>query len=205
MSSPGIGPGPRPSRGRVRIRHTPRTMFSCSTSPRIRTPSCRFEVCRARPSHSRSAQVARPGIEPGPRASEALVRSGTLTGQMFQYLDLESNQDLNFRTVGHRRAAVVYGPLHYRDMEPTAGFAPASIGLQNRCLTVWPRRQARARGFEPRPPVLEAGCSPRSTLVLINGRAAQRKVRRRDVRDGQQLARVRGIVNRVGMVEFLRP
>src|SRR5262245_27031619 len=50
-------------------------------------------------------------------------------------------------------------------MEPTAGVAPASIGLQNRCLAVRPRRQARARGFEPRPPVLEAGYSPRSTLV----------------------------------------
>jgi hypothetical protein len=108
--------------------------------------------------HTRKAQVARPGIEPGPRASEALVRSGTLTGHQFQYLDLESNQDLNFRTV-------LCGPLHYRDMEPTAGFAPASIGLQNRCLAIRPRRQARARGFEPRPPVLEAGCSPRSTLV----------------------------------------
>ena len=108
--------------------------------------------------HTRKAQVARPGIEPGLRASEALVRSGTLTGHRCQYLDLESNQDLNFRTVP-------CGPLHYRDMEPTAGVAPASIGLQNRCLAVRPRRQARARGFEPRPPVLEAGCSPRSTLV----------------------------------------
>ena len=137
---------------------TPRGQrLSFSTSPRSRTPSCRFEVCRAHPSHSQG-EVARPGIEPGLAASEAGVRSGTLTGQMFQYLDLESNQDLNFRTVP-------CGPLHYRDMEPTAGFAPASIGLQNRCLSVRPRRQARARGFEPRPPVLEAGCSPRSTLV----------------------------------------
>ena len=109
--------------------------------------------------HTRKAQVARPGIEPGPTASEAGMRSGTLTGQIFQYLDLESNQDLNFRTVP-------CGPLHYRDMEPTAGFAPASAGLQDRRLSIIePRRQARARGFEPRPPVLEAGCSPRSTLV----------------------------------------
>ena len=167
MSSPGIEPGLRPSQGRVRIRHTPRTHARSTariagarceiTSPGNRTPSGRFEVCRAHPSHSQGA-VARPGIEPGPTASEAGVRSGTLTGQIFQYLDLESNQDLNFRTVP-------CGPLHYRDMEPTAGVAPALIGLQNRCLAVRPRRQARARGFEPRPPVLEAGCSPRSTLV----------------------------------------
>ena len=33
--------------------------------------------------HTRKAQVARPGIEPDLRASEALVLSGTLTGQMF--------------------------------------------------------------------------------------------------------------------------
>jgi hypothetical protein len=116
--------------------------------------------------HTRKAQIARSGIEPDLRTSEVLVRSGTLTGHRVQYLDLESNQDLNFRTVGHRRVAVVYGPLHYRDMEPTAGFAPASAGLQDRRLSIFePRRQARARGFEPRPPVLEAGCSPRSTLV----------------------------------------
>ena len=68
--------------------------------------------------HTRKAQVARSGIEPDLRASEALVRSGTLTGHRVHYLDLESNQNLNFRTV-------LCGPLHYRDMEPTAGFAPA--------------------------------------------------------------------------------
>jgi hypothetical protein len=30
-----------------------------------------------------------------------------------------------------------------------------------------PRRQARARGVEPRPPALETGCRPRSTLVYL--------------------------------------
>lgn len=33
VSSPGIEPGPRPSQGRMRIRHTPRTFLS-KTSPR---------------------------------------------------------------------------------------------------------------------------------------------------------------------------
>ena len=52
---------------------------------------------------------------------------------------------------------------------PTAGFAPASTGLQDRRLAVRPRRlfefQAGARGFEPRRMALEAICSPRSTLL----------------------------------------
>jgi len=127
MPSPGIEPGLRPSQGRVRIRHTPRTMSSIprrGVEPRLADSKSAVLV-----HHTRKAQVARPGIEPGLRASEALVRSGTLTGQVFQYLDLESNQDLNFRKVP-------CGPLHYRDMEPTTGFAPASAGLQNRRLSM---------------------------------------------------------------------
>ena len=53
---------------------TPRGQcLSFSTPPRSRTPSCRFEVCRAL-RHTRKAQVARPGIEPDLRASEALER-----------------------------------------------------------------------------------------------------------------------------------
>ena len=53
---------------------------------------------------------------------------------LWKHLDLESNQDLDFRKVGHRRAAVVYDPLHHRDVGPTTGFAPASSGLQDRRL-----------------------------------------------------------------------
>ena len=51
MSSPGIEPGPRPSQGRVRVRHTPRTS--------IETGRCR---------------APHPGIEPGLAASKAAVR-----------------------------------------------------------------------------------------------------------------------------------
>jgi hypothetical protein len=48
MPSPGIEPGLRPSRGRVRIRHTPRTKHACRQSPtresnpalRLRRPPC---------------------------------------------------------------------------------------------------------------------------------------------------------------------
>ena len=52
-------------------------------------------------------------------------------------------------------------------VEPTTGFAPASAGLQNRCLLQSSHvgQSARARGVEPRGAVLEAAGSPRSTLV----------------------------------------
>lgn len=46
VPSPGIEPGLRPSRGRVRIRHTPKT-FPKSAPPRNRTPSSSSEDCRA--------------------------------------------------------------------------------------------------------------------------------------------------------------
>src|SRR4051812_36018835 len=118
MPSPGIGPGPRPSQGRVRIRHTPRTMFMLQYLAEESNLVLQIRSLPCSSVHTRKAQVARPGIEPGLAASEAGVRSGTLTGQIFQYLDLESNQDLNLRTVP-------CVPLHHRDMEPTAGFAPA--------------------------------------------------------------------------------
>ena len=77
-------------------------------------------------------RVSRPGLEPGPGASEAPMRSATPSG---------------------------------RTVEPTTGLAPASSGLQDRCLSVRPRRQARARGVKPRAAGLESACSPRSTLV----------------------------------------
>ena len=84
VSSPGVEPGLRPSRGRVQIPHTPRTC--------LRSVPCRG--IEPRPAVSRTAmrsstpagqhrKVARPGIEPGLTASEAGVRSGTLTGHIF--------------------------------------------------------------------------------------------------------------------------
>src|SRR6185295_11450994 len=39
------------------------------------------------------------------------------------------------------------------------------VTILDQLFVVGPRRQARARGVEPRGPDLEAGCSPRSTLV----------------------------------------
>ena len=75
-----------------------------------------------------ASRVARSGIEPDPAASEAAVRSNTPTSQIVEYPDLESNQNLDFRRVP-------CGPLHHQgSREPTAGFAPASSGLQDRRL-----------------------------------------------------------------------
>ena len=89
VSQPGIEPGLRASRARVRIRHTPRTCVceggvanrihpaSCgpsgsstmrgqkSTPPRNRTSSDRFEVCHAIHHTRRASSAARPGFEPG--------------------------------------------------------------------------------------------------------------------------------------------
>jgi hypothetical protein len=119
VSSPGIEPGPRPSQGRMRIRHNPRTYFSkypaeeSNLVRQIRSLSC----CPSHPQGVRLFRsVARPGIEPGPTASEARApprsggrRSGTLTGQIIpQYPDLELNQDQDLRSV-------LCDPLHHRD------------------------------------------------------------------------------------------
>ena len=84
-------------------------MLFVSTSPGSRTPSCGFEDHRA-VHHTRKAccRVARPGIEPGPTASEAVMRSNTLTSQICQHPDLDSNQDQDLRRV-------LCCPLHHLD------------------------------------------------------------------------------------------
>ena len=47
------------------------------------------------------------------------------------------------------------------NMGPTTGFAPASTGLQIRCLAIRPRRhRAGVQGIEPCGAVLEAACFP---------------------------------------------
>src|SRR5262245_33351233 len=75
MPSLGIEPNPRPSQGRVRIRHTPRT---------AEVVSCRLsavsEIVLLTTDH-RSLKISRPGLEPGPGASEAPMQSATPSGQ----------------------------------------------------------------------------------------------------------------------------
>ena len=109
-----------------------------SASPTNRTSSCSFEDCRAVPAHSQGDSlrvISRLGIEPGPGPSEGPMRSATPSGQ-----NSPSRADDWIRTSIDRftRPAPFY---------------------------VEPRRQARARGVEPRPPALETDCSPRSTPV----------------------------------------
>ena len=138
MSSPGIEPGLRPSQGRVRIRHTPRTFRANSvTPPRNRTSSCSFEGCRAI-RHTRRATI-------------------------MQYPDLESNQDLDLRRVQcdplHHRD---------RSQSRRLDSHQHDAGLRDRRLSQSSHvgNQARAQGFEPRAAALETACSPRSTLVI---------------------------------------
>ena len=119
---------------------TPRgRLFVFSASPRNRTSSCSFEGCRAI-RHTREAThspVSRPGLEPGPGASEAPMRSARPSGR-----------------AGRRREAV-------GRRTRTFFLRPQFSGLSS--------VPARARGVEPRPPALETGCSPRSTLVWQAG------------------------------------
>ena len=145
VSSPGVEPGLRPSQGRVRIRHTPRT--------------CCFRVpCRGiEPGH-------RPQV--GPAVSRTAVLSGTLAGHQLS-VSRPAKRTRAWTFGGSNAIRYTIGASLVS--EPTTGFAPASSGLQNRRLSqsshVGKHHAARARGVEPRATVLEAVCSPRSTLV----------------------------------------
>ena len=108
-----------------------------STPPRNRTSSDRFDVCHA-VHHTRRAfviSVARPGIEPGPTASEADMLSGTPTGHVVKYPDLESNQDQDLRRV-------LCCPLHHRDVRADDWICTSITPLTRRMpFSVEPRRQ----------------------------------------------------------------
>ena len=94
-------------------------MSFVSTPPRSRTPSCSSEDCRA-VRHTRRAflfLVARPGIEPGPTASEAVVPSITPTGYI---QGIPTWSRTRTKTLGGSCA------IHYTigTQEPTTGLAP---------------------------------------------------------------------------------
>ncbi len=99
------------------------------------------------------------------------------TRKATQYPDLDSNQDLKLRRLGRRRHGRRWSTIRYTSgtrsffSAPTTGFA-ISLFTRQAPFSVEPRRQARVRGFEPRAPALETGCSPRSTLVLPKDFAA---------------------------------
>jgi hypothetical protein len=118
-----------------------------NTSPRSRTSSGSFEDCHAsvtparRLRHNTKIAISRPGIEPGPGASETPMRSFTPSGHFFRRMKDEGGR-----------------------MSRRRGRGPTSFG-SSFILPPSSFPRARARGVEPRGAVLEAACSPRSTLV----------------------------------------
>ena len=137
-----------------------------SVLARNRTWTSTFAGLHAHPAHPEDVNnllAARRGVEPRLAVSRTAVRSGTLAGCVNQYPDLDLNQGLDLRRV-QCKSATPSGQA-----EPTTGFAPASAGLQDRCLPQSSHvgKPARVRGVEPRGAVLEAAGSPRSTLVGI--------------------------------------
>jgi hypothetical protein len=174
VSPPGIEPDLRASRARVRIRHTPATSFFVQHPAEESNLVRQIRSLPCRPSHSQGVitrSVSRPGLEPGPGHRSAwmpigrfggsnAIRYTTGTCSCCKRRNLESNQDQDLRRV-------LCCPLHHRDTRAD-DWIRTSINRFTRPapFSVEPRRhKARARGVEPRPPVLEAGCSPRSTLV----------------------------------------
>ena len=163
-----------------KIHHTPRTNSSAPCRG-IERASGRFEVCHA-VHHTRRVcvSVARPGIEPGPGtarrviASEADMRSGTLTGHIVKGVATwKRNSTKTFGESGTARApcaawsAVVGCPLHHRDTRAddwirTRINRPRKVTQSRPApFSVEPRRhQAGVQGVEPCWAVLEAACFP---------------------------------------------
>ena len=170
VSPPGIEPDLRASRAHVRIRHTPATLFFVQHPAEESNLVRQIRSLPCRPSHSQGVicqSVSRPGLEPGPGPSEGPMLSATPPGHVslsFQRPNLDSNQDQDLRTV-------LCCPLHHRDVSSIQSRRLDSHQHQPVYKTgaflsrATSASQARAQGVEPCPPGLEAGCSPRSTLV----------------------------------------
>ena len=108
VSSPGVEPGLRPSRGRVQIPHTPRT-FAIQRPAEELNPVLQFRRLPCCPAHPQGLCVSIP------------TRNRTWTWSF-------GGSDAIRYTIGTNSP------------EPTTGLAPASSGLQDRCLPVRPRR-----------------------------------------------------------------
>ena len=83
MSSPGIEPGPRPSRGRVRGPSHPEDddpHRNACESPTGNRPGLVASKAAVRPTPAGKHPVPLPGVEPGLRPSEGRVRSDTRQG-----------------------------------------------------------------------------------------------------------------------------
>ena len=147
VSSPGIEPGPRPSQSRVRSGTLQGHVVQQPAEESNPVLQNRSLPCN--PAHSQAVLLAaRPGIEPGPTASEADMLSGTPTGHIvIEGHYVRSTQPSRLastlittlvskstptwtrtrtKTLGGSRA------VHYTigTQEPTTGLAPASFRLQ---------------------------------------------------------------------------
>jgi hypothetical protein len=151
-----------------------------SVLARSRTWSSTFAGSRANPAHPEDGYSAvrssapRRGVEPRLAASKAAVRSGTLARRFTRSIPTWTrSENLELRRLGHRRHGCRWSTIRYtigtNIIQPLRAddWIRTSMSLFTRQapFSVEPRRQARARGVEPRPPALETGCSPRSTLV----------------------------------------
>ena len=140
----------------------PEDNLYCSTPPRSRTPSCGSEDRRAR-HHTRRANYFSIPTWTRTRAwtfggSNAIHY--TIGTNIIQYPDQESNLDNDLRRI-------VCVPLHHRDVwgRRLDSHQHEPVYKTGAFLSRATSAQARARGVEPRASVLEADCSPRSTLV----------------------------------------
>ncbi len=105
MSSPGVEPGLRPSQGRVRIRHTPRTYCD--------------------------QPIPRPGVEPGLAASKAAVPIRHTRGEKMGCPRQESNLVLDLRRVACAPAHSGGGSTSCLETRAGArGFEPRTSGLE---------------------------------------------------------------------------
>ena len=129
-------------------------------------------------------KIARPGIEPGLRPSQSRVQSATLTG--CKYRVRESNPVPQFRRL-RCYPAHPHGMFSIPTWNRTRTWTLGESCAIRYTIEIWGRRldlhqhqpvyktgaslfghvgKARAQGVEPCPSVLEADCSPRSTLVF---------------------------------------
>ena len=89
---------------RARFRHTPRT-FPTQRPAEELNPVLQFRRLPCCPTHPQGDQVSRPGIEPGPGASEAPMRSATPSGHGSRSRRL----DLHQHRAVYRTAAFLFG------------------------------------------------------------------------------------------------
>ena len=153
VSSPGVEPGLRPSRGRVLVpSHSEDSFFK--TVPR--------RGIEPRPTVSRTAvqsgtpaghfqSVSRPGIEPGPGPSEGPMRSVTPSGQTNQSRRLDSHQhNAVYRTAAFLHRATSASKQEREDLNPVRRlWRPSALPGAHSCNGSRPFRPGAWRNDYP--------------------------------------------------------